>query len=137
MLIFHIIALILTSLAVLYTDEKALQWVRGKKETLPVTFIHRAHILVSIGLASIIATGGLMFLSRVDSLLHTQVFLVKMVFVGTLVINGFFINRLAVTATERPFASLSSREKFPLFISGAVSVIAWVGAIICGLLLSS
>lgn len=135
MILLHIIAIICTGLTVLYTDEKALGWVLGKTQTLSRSFVDRTHVIVSVGLATIIATGGLLFLPRMHYLLNSSVFLVKMCFVGALIVNGFFIDRLAVTATERPFASLSAKEKLPLLISGTVSVVGWIGAALCGLLL--
>lgn len=132
----HVVAIICAGVTVLYTDKLALSWLRGKKQVLDTAVIDRAHIAVSIGLAVIIATGGLLFLPRAEFLLTSPLFAIKMCFVLALIINGFFIDKLATTATERPFSSLSRREKLPLFISGAVSITGWVGAIICGLLLA-
>ena len=137
MIFFHVVAIICTGSIVLYTDTLALSWLRGTKPVLDTAVVDRAHIAVSIGLALVITTGGLLFLPRAEFLLTSPIFAIKMCFVLALIINGFFIDRLATTATKGPFSSLSDREKIPLFISGAVSVLGWVGAIICGLLLSN
>jgi hypothetical protein len=134
MVTLHIICIIITGLGVLYADEQALFWMIGKKNTLPQGHIDVLHIWVSIGLSAVIATGGLLFLKR-QYLLHDTTFLTKMVFVAALVINGFFIDKLSTTVTNRPFRELSSRERFPLLVSGAVSFCGWAGAGLCGLLL--
>jgi len=134
MITLHLSLVILTGLCVLYSDEQAFAWVLGKKNVLSPRLVDILHVVVSIGLSGIIATGGILFLSR-SFLLHDPVFLTKMVFVGALIVNGFFIDRLSVTATERPFAQLSKKERMPLLISGAVSVLGWAGAGLCGLLL--
>jgi hypothetical protein len=89
------------------------------------------------GLLIMAASGVTMFLSYKDFLLYTPTFYVKMLFVGTLFINAFFIGKFLKVATERPFSALTKKEKFPLFLSGAFSTIGWVGAISCGLILSS
>lgn len=132
----HLTLVIITGLAVLLSDEQAFLWMLGKKDVLAPRFVDVMHIVVSIGLSGIIATGGIMFLSRSTYLLHEPVFLTKMVFVGALIINGFFIDRLSITATQKPFRTLSSSERFPLLLSGAVSFSGWMGAGICGLLLA-
>jgi len=57
-------------------------------------------------------------------------FLVKMGLVATLIINSAFIGRFMRVATERPYATLRRSERVPLFISGTISVVAWIGTII-------
>jgi hypothetical protein len=49
-----------------------------------------------------------------------------MAFVATLVINSFIIGFLQETAITRSYASLSFKEKVPLFVSGAVSTACWI-----------
>lgn len=136
MTLIHLTLVILTGLIVIYSDEQAFMWVLGKKHTLNARTIDILHIVVSIGLAGIIATGGLMAIRSLSYFLSDPLFLTKMFFVGALIINGFFIDKLSTTATERPFRELSNRERLPLLVSGAVSVTGWVGAGICGLILA-
>lgn len=51
-------------------------------------------------------------------------------FVFALIINSFFIGSLMKTAFNHSFKSLALSEKLPLFISGSISGISWLGAII-------
>ncbi len=131
----HVVAIIVTGLCVLYSDEQGLEWILGKKQTLNAARVDLLHSVVSIGLALIILTGGLRVIPALSYYLAQPVFIGKMVFVLVLIINGFFIGRLSHMATTRTFASLSARERLPLFISGGVSVLGWAGALLLGLAL--
>lgn len=135
MILIHIAAICITGLVVLYSDEQGLRWMLGKKEVLDAKRIAFLHSLVSIGLPLIILTGGLMVMPALDYYLRNPIFLMKMGFVGVLIVNGFFIGKLSTLATTRSFASLTPTERLPLYISGAASVLGWGGAIIGGLLL--
>lgn len=76
-----------------------------------------------------------MFLTYQDYLLTVPVFYVKMGFVATLIVNAFFIGRMMHIASTQPFASLSRNKQVPLLISGVVSVVCWIGAIVSATLL--
>lgn len=120
---------------ILYTDSYAFSWIRGKRDTLDITRLKRLHHLMWIGLLLMIATGSLMFYPYREYLLAHPPFLTKAGLILTLVVNGFFIGKLLHVAAERPFSSLSVREKTPLFLSGAVSTSAWIGVIIAATML--
>ncbi|MDB5190028.1 MAG: hypothetical protein JWN49_354 [Parcubacteria group bacterium] len=132
----HLTIVILVGLLVLYSDEQALMWVLGKKSILNRTHITLLHRSVSIGLASLLITGGLLYIQAVPAYLSNQTFIVKMVAIAALILNTYFIEKFSHVATSRSFSSLASSEKLPLFISGAVSFLGWVVAITCGLILS-
>lgn len=132
---FHVASVILSLLVVLYSDEQGLLWFLGKKKTLSAKRIQILHVLVSIGLGGILLTGGLMFLDRSDYLLQEPIFIVKMLFVLALVVNAFFIESISKLATQKAFVELTTTERRRVLISGAVSVIGWIGAGVCGLLL--
>ncbi|MDB5245335.1 MAG: hypothetical protein JWN90_440 [Parcubacteria group bacterium] len=132
----HLLIVIVTGLLVVYSDEQALMWVLGKKTILNssrITFLHRA---VSIGLALLLITGGLLYIRDVSFYLSQTTFIVKMVTIAALILNTYFIEKFSHIATSRTFASLSKSERLPLFISGAVSAVGWVTVIVCGLTLS-
>ncbi len=131
----HVVAIIVTGLCVLYSDEQGFEWMVGKKQTLDAAKVELLHIVVSVGLALIILTGGLRAIPALSYYLAQPAFIAKMVFVLALIINGFFIGKLSHMATTRTFASMSSRERIPLFISGGVSVLGWAGALLLGLAL--
>lgn len=136
MIFVHVSAILCTAFLVVYSDEQGLKWMLGKKETLPAKQMRWLHILVSGGLVVTILSGAIMASASLEYYLSNPVFLVKMAFVGVLVVNAFFIGALLPIASTRAFSSLSSREKVPLLLSGALSGMCWVGAIACGLSLS-
>lgn len=131
----HVIAVFGSLIAVLYADYHGGRWFRGKVETLAQATVDRMHAAVSVGLAALLLTGGLMFIDRASYLLSQPVFIAKMGFVLALVINGFFIGRISRLATSSSFAALSPSQKRTVFISGAVSAIGWLGAISLGIIL--
>jgi cation transport ATPase len=135
MLFWHITAVVLTLLAVLYADEQGLQWFLGRTRVLSQKSVEVVHTLVSVGIAVIILTGGLMFIDRSSYLLSQATFLAKMCFVGALVLNGFFIGSISKLASEKAFAELTPGERMKVLVSGGVSIVGWVGAVTCGLLL--
>lgn len=135
MILLHILVLVLTGLAVLYADEQGFMWILGKRTTLDTHRVEILHVIVSVGIALVILTGGLLALRGLEYYLASSVFMVKMFFVAVLVVNGFFIGSISQVATKRSFASLSAKERLPLMFSGSASVLGWLGALVCGLLL--
>ena len=132
----HLTIAIITGLTVLYADEQAALWVFGKKQLFnPGTtrFLHKA---VTTGLALLIITGGILYSQAAPAYLSLRTFDVKMVTVFALILNTYAINRYSKIAVTRPFASLSAQERFPLYVTGAISFVGWVTAFVCGLLIS-
>jgi len=104
------------------------EWIIGKRETLDEQTVRKLHRSTWIGLSGMIATGFLMFWPMREYLLGRPQFYTKMFFVLALIGNGFVIGRLQKVALTRPFTELTTREKAPLMISGAVSTLGWLGA---------
>lgn len=125
----HITTFMANILLVIIADVHGFLWVLGKKETLPRTLMHWLHHLLTLGLTISILTGAYLFFANLDyfSAVIVPAFYVKVCLVMMLVINAFVISKHMDVATERPFKSLTKAEKIPLFISGAVSTIGWVG----------
>lgn len=137
MALFHVIAVLGSLAAVLYADYHGSRWFRGKTETLSQATVNRMHASVSVGLAALLLTGGLMFIDRAQYLLSQPVFIAKMGFVLALVINGFFIGRLSRLATTSSFASLTTGQKRLVILSGGVSAVGWAGAVVLGIILGT
>lgn len=133
MALLHVIALLLTIPFILYADWMGSRWMRGVVDVLPERKVQLAHTAVSYGLISLLLTGGIMFIDRWQYLLSQPAFLAKIVLVLALVINGFFIGKLSQLATRSSFAALSPSEKRAVLISGGVSSVSWVSAILLGL----
>jgi hypothetical protein len=112
-----------------------ISWIRGRVETLDAKKVKKYHRGSWIGLSLMIITGALLFYPLREFLLTRPQFYIKMAFVVTLVCNGFVIGKLQHIAIEKSFSSLSSFQKIPLYISGAVSTVCWLGAIVCALFL--
>ena len=125
----HLLILAATAVAVLIADHDAYLWIKGRKQTLDATRVVRLHWIVAAGLSGMVLTGIFLFLPKQTYLLGADyAFYIKMFFVFALFVNSFFIYRLLEISTTRQYSSLSSKERRPLFISGAISTISWVGA---------
>ncbi len=131
----HIASLLYSLFNVIRADHAGFLWTRGKTEMLDQKKMDSFHRHSWIGLSLMIVTGILLFVPMKEYLLSRPQFFVKMFFVLALVINGFVIGQLKNIASLKKFSSLSFREKLPLFISGFVSTISWLGAILGGLFL--
>lgn len=81
-------------------------------------------------------TGAFLYAGSAAAFLTSTTFLVKMAAVAALIVNTAAIAVLSPVASSRSFASLTRREKIPLFVSGFVSLAGWVTAIACGLILA-
>lgn len=135
MVALHVLSIFFTGLIVLYSDEQGLMWILGKKKTLEKKKVDVLHTLVSIGLPLIILTGGLLMLRAPEYYFANPVFIVKMLFVFVLIVNGLFIGSLTRIAVTQSFASLPFARRLPLLISGGASVLGWGGALLAGFLL--
>ncbi|MBX9765613.1 hypothetical protein K2X83_03155 [Patescibacteria group bacterium] len=129
-LFIHLGTLGLVALLVLYADHQAFSWVMGHKEKLNGKTLTVVHYLTLVGLVVMIISGAAMAFPLKEYLLTVPAFFVKMGFVAALIINSFFIGKLMHTAVNHSYKSLAFSEKLPLFISGAVSGISWIGAVI-------
>lgn len=132
----HLIVAITTGLVVLYADEQALAWFLGKRERLDPRTTSFLHLAVTIGLASLLVTGGLLYVRAPAAFLSSALFIVKMIMVFALICNTYFIDRFSRIAISRPYALLSRRERLTLLVSGSVSFIGWATAFVSGLLLA-
>ena len=130
----HVLLIIVTGLAVVYADGQGFEWFRGMQKTLSKKKLDILHAVVSLGLSGIILTGGFMFIDR-PGLLEDSTFLTKMVFVAVLTVNGLLIGSLASIASTKEFKDVALAKKRLLLLSGSISLICWIGAVTCGLLL--
>lgn len=128
MLVLHILALGFVLGVTAIADKDAIAWVRGKKQTLDRGVMHQYHVMIWVGLITLIVTGGILFYPMRVFLLQDLFFNAKLLFVGILVINGILIGRLMQVTLIRPFAELSAHETRALFASGAISVVSWICA---------
>ncbi|MDA8596835.1 hypothetical protein N9L26_00680 [Candidatus Pacebacteria bacterium] len=126
----HIAAVVITLATVVIADSYGLLWLSGKKDTLDERRLALFHRLVWVGLGITAVAGALMFVQYPGYLLSSAGFQVKLFFILALSINALLIGKHLKLATEQPFATLPTREKVTLILSGLVSTTAWVGALI-------
>ena len=124
----HLTTLTVTGIFVLLADHQGYLWFVGKKQTLEIRTLRRYHYAVLAGLFLMIASGATMAWPVMHYLLGTSAFYIKMTFVVTLFLNSFVIWKFLPVSTTRAFATLSFKEKIPLFVSGGISMLCWVGA---------
>ena len=128
----HLTILAVTALVILYADHVAFSYFRGTRPVLDARLVWRLHTAVWVGLIGMIGTGVWMAYPGLSVLLAYPPFLIKMGFVGVLVLNSLFITSLIGVATTTPYAQLTLRQKAPLILSGALSTIGWLGAATMG-----
>ncbi len=128
----HELILFMTLAVVVFADLQGLRWVLGWVSTLSSGIVRVLHFIVYVGLGGMVVTGLIMFSRDSEYLLSNPIFLTKMVFVAALIANSFLIGAHIKVASEKPFASLSSGEKTKLVVSGIVSGVCWVGAMLLG-----
>lgn len=127
----HLGTLGVVVLLVLFADHQAFSWVMGHKETLNEKTLKKVHYLTLAGLVIMILSGATMAFYEWDYLVTVPAFFIKMAFVLALILNSFFIGKLMHVAIQKTFKSLSMKEKIPLLVSGAISTVSWIGAVIC------
>lgn len=131
----HLTILGITILFVLVADKDGTDWMRGKKQILSASRVDFLHKAVYAGLFGMIATGAYIVYPSIGWYIVDPKFIIKMLFVLTLLINGIFIGTLSKVASEKTYQEIDSNTKTKLLISGAASTISWIGAISCGFLL--
>ena len=126
----HLLSLAFVGWNVVLADHMGFTWMSGNKPLLDGKNVKKYHYRTLIGLGLMLVTGFMLFWPMREFLLTRTQFYIKMGFVLALVINSFVIGILSKIATIKSFTSLSVKEKIPLLISGAVSAVSWLGAIL-------
>ena len=127
----HVGILILTAGAILWADVYGSSWLKGKKTTLNPVIVGRLHLAVTIGLTGMITTGITLFWPLREYLINeNSAFITKMFFVFALVVNSIVIEQYMKIATTTAFKDVSLRQKVILFVSGTVSLLSWIGAVL-------
>jgi len=126
----HFTGLVVALFSIIYADHMGFSWIRGKTAVIPEYKLKRAHYIVWCALIIMIASGAYMAWPAKEALFAQPLFLLKMFFVASLFINALFVGNLMNVASIKPFSALNPREKIPLFVSGAISTGAWIGAFV-------
>lgn len=129
----HLLALLITVPVISHADFMGLQYFRGTVQVLPAITVKWTHRLVFIGLFLLIVTGIVVTVPSWEVWFTKPMFYIKLAFVATLFLNGLFIDKLMLTATQQPYALLSKSEQNTLKTSGALSGMGWVATVLIGL----
>ena len=124
------VALVFGMLNIIVADYKGFAWFRGKVATLPSKTMRHIHNHIWLSLALLVLSGSVLFSYHQAELLASPAFYMKLLCIVMLSVNGVYINRHMAVASEQSFASLPEAEKRALIMSGVVSVVAWLGAIV-------
>jgi hypothetical protein len=135
MIVIHILFICAAVIIMVMSDGDGYAWMQGRKATLEAHHVRRYHWAMWTVLAGLIMSGAYMAYPRLGYLSHDSAFILKMTFVALLVLNGLIIGHISHIATTRTYASLSRHERLPLLISGFISPVAWVLALVMGLML--
>lgn len=135
LVLLHLSFLALAVMGIVLADHVAWRWMHGGDDLHHHAYLARVHWLVTAGLTGLIVTGLILFWPLRDYLLVQPLFWLKMLFVLALIINSFFIEKLMHLPATVSFDSLNRRQKMPLYISGAISTLSWLGAASCAILL--
>lgn len=116
-------------------DKEALAWLRGSKQILEPQTLRNFHRFVWMGFFVLVASGLYLMYPMWRYLLSEPLFIMKMILVGVLFVNGVLIGRLQKMATVYAFKDLTIGQKLQLVISGMVSTFSWVSAALIALYL--
>ena len=138
----HLVGVVLGFGAALMADIFFFRFLKDRKVTEEeVKTLKVFSRIIWVGLAIILFSGLLLFLSNMEFYLNSAKFLTKMAVVGVIVVNGFVLN-CAVTPklTSINFIARENEDKKMrsvrslAFASGAVSAVSWWTAFILGVL---
>lgn len=130
----HLATLILTVVCILYADHMGFEYIQGKRTHMVYAQMRRLHRMVWAGLLGMILSGAALAIPMSEYLVTEPVFMLKMGFVAVLFINALVIGTFIPLVCTRSFKDLTTSEKVSLGISGAVSIVCWVGAAAVGFL---
>ncbi len=133
----HVFAVGFAAALILLADKEAVAWFRGKKEVLDKDHVRQYHVFTWIALGALAATGTLLLYPTRLFLFSEPLFIAKLCFIAVLFVNAILIGRIQYVALTRPFASLSSKEKLPLFLSGIASTYCWIMAGVLGYIIAN
>ncbi len=130
----HPLSLAFVAVVIILADSDGVAYLRGKKETLKAGKVRLLHNLAWVGLG-LMAVTGIGLIAEHPDVVTESAFMVKMLMVLALFVNGFVIGQLAKLSTATPFRLLSPRQKMMILASGAVSISCWIGAAMIGFLI--
>jgi hypothetical protein len=137
----HIFGVVLGAGAAFVGDTFFMRAIRDQRFTKDeMKTLRHTSILVWIGVGLLVISGIGLFSLSIDRYIESTKFFVKMTIVAILILNGLIFHYahipfLQEQAGKRQF-SISKEKSIPLLLSGVVSVVSWIAAILLGALRS-
>ncbi|PIR41448.1 MAG: hypothetical protein COV31_01065 [Candidatus Yanofskybacteria bacterium CG10_big_fil_rev_8_21_14_0_10_46_23] len=130
-LILHIIGLAIGAGGAFLSDGIFFQSAKDRSfSKTEVGFLKLGSRFIWVGLLILTISGLLLFYMNPDRYLASDKFLAKMTIVAVIALNGLIFQRVHIKNIEKNKVSVS------LFISGGISAVSWLSAIILGSLRS-
>lgn len=137
--IFHLLGVILGAGGAFLSDLMFLRSVKDSKITkTELGFLKLGGNLVSIGLIVLIISGVLIFATNPLFYVASSKFMAKMTIVLIITINGVVLHKVHMKRMERhvdhhfPSSDEFCRNRWKMMVSGAVSIVSWISALILG-----
>jgi len=125
----HFLGLTLLFGSIAVWDMRLLGMVRG----VPIAAFHRLVPFAVVGFAVNVASGSLFLMAEANQYLYNPAFHVKMLLVGLAGLNVLVFYVAIFRRLDRLGAGMATRAAQ---MSGAFSLIFWIGVIICGRLIT-
>ncbi len=139
--IVHLLGVALGVGGAIISDLMFFKTVRDKRiASVEMSFLTLGSTVVWAGLGLLIASGLGMFLLDPSGYLASTKFLAKMTIVGILTVNAVFFHALHIPRLKRhvehhfPSSDEFMRGRISMLVSGVVSIVSWVTALILGAL---
>jgi len=139
--IIHVLGVILGAGGAFMSDVMFASSIRDEKVThTEMRFLRLGSIVVWIGLAIIIISGFLIFMTDPNGYLASHKFLAKMTIVAIIVVNGLVFHLIHIPRLHRhighhfPSSDEFERSVPILLMNGVISVVSWLAAFILGMM---
>jgi hypothetical protein len=127
------ISVILSAIGlVLLNDFIGLFWALGLKQQFSEQSLRIQHRVIGVAFIAAIGTGIAASIAKPEVLRHNG-FWIKMIFVATIGLNGWFMGKKCQTLAQHRFRTLPSRTKVSISLSVILSLFLWLATALIGL----
>lgn len=138
-LIVHLFGVVIGAGGAFASDAMFFKSIRDHKIThVELSFLRVGSAMVWTGLAILLISGSALFLTNPAGYLSSSKFIAKMVIVLVIILNGLVFHFAHFKLMDRhaghhfPSSDEFARKRKWILISGVISVVSWVSAIILG-----
>ncbi len=140
-LIAHVFGAILGAGGAFVSDAMFFKTIKdGVIESTELSFMKLGGKIVWTGLAILVISGILLFLTNPEGYMNSSKFLVKVTIVAVIIINGIIFHSIHLPHIKkhlglnfRESESFLKKSSF-IMVSGAISMVSWISTVILGML---